>query len=1394
MEILQYTFFQNAIIGAFLVSILCSFIGTYIVTRRLVFISGGITHASFGGIGIGVFMGINPVLSAMIFAIFSAFGVQWMSQKKDVRKDSAIALFWTFGMSIGIICCFLTPGFMPDLPSFLFGSILTIESADLILLFVLTAIVALLFTFLLRPIEYVAFDSTFARSQHLPVTTIEYMMMTLIAMTIVASLKMVGIVLAISLLTIPQMTANLFTYHYKRMIGLSIVLGWIDCILGLYISYLLNVPSGACIIFISIMVFVICKIIKTYHGYLIPLLLLPLIGSLASCSVQKNTAKSRWWHSFNARYNTYYNGSLAYIDASLEKENGNKDNFTEIIPLYTVSNKSSRELGKGNYEKAITKCEKAIHQHSIKKRPEWTKNRRKTAKDIEWLNRKEYNPFLWKAWLLMGRSQFYKGDFDGAAATFAYMSRLYATQPAIYGRARAWLAKCYIEQGWQYDAEDVIRNIQRDSIHWRAQKEWDYTYADYYIHIGDFKQAIPYLRKVIKHEMRRKQKAREWFLMGQLQAAIGNRDEAYKAFKHVIRLNPPYELEFNARISMSEVMAKGNAKQMIGKLKRMAASDKNKEYLDQVYYAMGNIYLNEKDTIHAIAAYENGNKKATRSGIEKGVLLLHLGDLYWGMEKYSDAQRCYGEAIGLLDKDRKDYQLLSDRSKILDELVPYTEAVHLQDSLQALAKMNEKDRNAAIDRVIEALKKKEKEEKNRLAEEESNRQQAQNGGNVNRNNTPSKNTSTTNNSTQKGAWYFYNPIAVSQGKTQFQRLWGKRENVDNWQRINKTVVSTQQEGVEEMTDEVRDSLANAAVVEDSLKQITDSAQNDPHKREYYLAQIPFTEEQIAASNKLLEDGLYHSGVIFKDKLDNLNLSEKALRRLEDNYATDFEHMDDVYYHLYLLYSRKDQSGQAEDYVQKLKEKFPESQWTALLTDPYFKENARFGIHIEDSLYTATYEAFKASRYSEAKANSRISADRFPTGNNRDKFLFIGGLSKLNDGDANGCIEDMKTIVEKYPDSRISEMAGMIVNGVNAGKRLHGGKFDLEDVWNRRSVILNDKDSTQQKKFSPDRNANFVFMLVYQPDSLNENQLLFEMAKYNFTHYLVRNFDINIEEQDGLHRMVFTGFRNYDEAWQYAHEATQQTAIARLIGKARTILISEQNLELLGTRFTYNDYEKYYLKHFAALKIRSNVTPLLTEPTEIVTEKEPEKTAAGDEEVQEENDDNSNVNNSLEIIEEETPKKEEESIEINESEKTNEPNNNEELIIDATKEATSKPEVSKKEEITKEEPAGKVSTKASQVQEAKKRPTKEETKKEPVKQEVVKKQEPQKQEIKKAEPLEEDEDGIYFYDETEGSNKQGNKNQKTADKRKENKAKDEKKKEKEDDKFDLEDEYFDFDGF
>lgn len=925
---------------------------------------------------------------------------------------------------------------------------------------------------------------------------------------------------------------------------------------------------------------------------------------LSSCSSQKNTAKSRWFHSFHTRYNIYYNGSQAYIDASLEREQGHVDNFTEIIPLYTVSNKNSRELGKANFDRAIEKSQKAIARHSIKKRPEWTKRRRKTKRDIEWLNRKEYNPFLWKAWMLMGRSQFQKGSFDEAASTFSYMSRLYSTQPAIYGKARAWLAKSYIEQDWIYDAEDVITKISRDSIHWRAQKEWDYTLADYYIHTKRYEQAIPYLRKVIRHEMRRKQRAREWYLMGQLYAAIGQKDQAYKAFRRVTRLNPPYQLDFNAKIAMTEVMAGGKPKQMIRKLKRMALSDKNKEYLDQVYYAIGNIYIAEKDTLSAISAYEKGSAKATRSGIEKGVLLLTLGDLYWQLERFSDARRCYGEAIGLLDKERDDYAELSKRSTILDELVPYTETIHLQDSLQELASMSEKERNEAIDRVIEALKKKEKEEKRAQQESEaqSQLQMTMHQGTAN-----ATQTSTTQTDSK---FYFYNPTAVTQGKETFKRLWGQRENADDWQRANKTVVATdtsEEEEEPELTDEQRDSLLAATAQQDSIEAAADSVVNDPHKREYYLAQIPFTAEQKAESDKKIMDGLFHSGVIFKDKLYNLNLSEKQLLRLKTQY-TGYEREDELLYHLFLLYSQKGLHAEAAKQLELLKDSFPQSKWTILLSDPYFVENARFGKHLEDSLYAETYNAFKNGVYKTVKQNTAMSEERFPLGAHRDKFIFISGLTKLNEGDSEGCLEAMKTVVEQYPTSEVSPMAGMIVNGTKEGRSLQGGRFDIGNVWERRTAVLADSDSIAALVFTAEREAKFVCLIAFEPDSVNENQLLFEVARFNFSNFVMRNFDMAFDDDNGLLRMIISGFKSYDEAMQYTREMYRHFLISNFseqISKARIIIISEANMELLGRQFSYNDYDVFYEQHFIPLKV--STVRLLTEPESIEYQRESEST-------------------------------------------------------------------------------------------------------------------------------------------------------------------------------------------
>ena len=263
-NLLEYTFFQYALLGSLLTAIACGMVGTYIVSRRLVFISGGITHASFGGLGLGFYLGLNPVWMALLFSILAALGVEWASSRQYLREDSAIASVWSLGMALGVIFIFLTPGYAPNLSAYLFGNILTISPSDLIHIATLVGALLLFFALFRRAIVYVAFDRDFAMTQQLPVRCIEYAMMCFIAVTIVLSIRLVGIMLLISLLTLPQATANLFTSDFKQMMWGSVTIGFVGCVAGLLLSYFLNVPSGAFIILVLVLFFLVTKAIKQY--------------------------------------------------------------------------------------------------------------------------------------------------------------------------------------------------------------------------------------------------------------------------------------------------------------------------------------------------------------------------------------------------------------------------------------------------------------------------------------------------------------------------------------------------------------------------------------------------------------------------------------------------------------------------------------------------------------------------------------------------------------------------------------------------------------------------------------------------------------------------------------------------------------------------------------------------------------------------------------------------------------------------------------------------------------------------------------------------------------------------------------------------------------------------
>ncbi len=902
---------------------------------------------------------------------------------------------------------------------------------------------------------------------------------------------------------------------------------------------------------------------------------------LTACgSTKVNTAQSRFYQAFVTRFNTYHNGHEAYKEGLASQEKSHKDNYMEIIPLFPVSKESTRSAGGGSFDKAIEKSQKAVKLHSIKAKPKKKAGRELTEKDKQWYAKKEYNPFLHNAWMLMGKAQFQKGEFLEAASTFSYITRLYSDEPEIVAEARMRMAQCYAELEWNYEAENLLAQVQRDTIPYQLSEEYDAIMASHLLRQERFEEALPYLEKAVKRSGRtKKQKTREYYLLGQIHKHVGNKAQAYKAFGKAIKQNPPYELEFNARIQQTETVSGTTAPKMLKTLKRMAKDPNNKTYLDQVYYAIGNIYLAQRDTVNAIAQYEKGAEESTRSGVEKGILLLQLGEIYWDRADYVDAQRCYGEAIGLIDKEHKQYDVVNLRSTILDELVEHTIAIDLQDSLQHLATLPEEQLYEVIDNLIaevirqEEEAKKAEEEAALMAQREEALASAQAKG-------PQMGTPTaTGMGMGDNSWYFYNTQLVAQGKKDFQQKWGRRTLEDNWRRANKSVLAD--DFGEVNYDDEEEELSDSIAPDSTAVALADTLVTDTHDRMYYLQQIPFTEEQMIESNAILQEALFNAGIIYKDKLEDFGLAENTFDRLNRQFP-DFEHTDEVYYNMYLMYSRWRRWDDAERYRALLTEQYPYSDYTLTINDPDFMTSAIHGKHLEDSLYAATYTAYMEGAFSEVAANATRSGEKYPLGAHRPKFMFLNAMANLQQGDQSGFLEELKEVVSKYPENEISELAGLIAQGLKEGRLLGSGS--LGNIWSRRLATAEGESvaDSLRPEFSTDRYAPYRFVLAYEEGTVNDNQLLFEMARYNFSKFMVRNFDISITKQGGIAMLHVTGLASYDEARQYMHRLYADPAMATKLSGLRALLISDDNLALLLKHYSIDEYEAFYEANFTTL--------------------------------------------------------------------------------------------------------------------------------------------------------------------------------------------------------------------
>ena len=838
-------------------------------------------------------------------------------------------------------------------------------------------------------------------------------------------------------------------------------------------------------------------------------------------------------------------------------EKNYEDDYSRRVLMHPAEAKAEPKLPQpsGDFTRTIEKMQKAIQLHSISKKPV---RRNSSAKEKAFRAREEFNPFLHNAWLMMGRAQYFNGDFLGAASTFMYISKHFSWLPEVVTEARLWQARSYCALDWNYETENVLHLVkEKDLTNKHLQWLYNVVQADYLIRENRISEAIPFLRLAAQGSSGT-QKTRLYFLLGQLYENIGDKQNAFQAFKKA-EGGPAtsYRTKFNARIKQSEVFVGNDIRKQVSSLKSMTRYERNREFLDQIYYAIGNLYLSRKDTVQAVENYRLAVEKSERRGIDLAMAQLALGNIYFAQHKYVDAQPCYAEAVPQLADNYPGYAILKKRSDVLDELAVYAGNVELQDSLIALSKLSPEEQEKVAQKLVDELIKQEK-----LAKEEEERQemmanQAQNNGPLSTGAAPGFQMN------GDKSWYFYNNYTKNAGKTEFQRKWGSRRLEDDWRRRNKNSFSFEEVDNDDAEDEEALALETA---NDSIPTgDADLAQReaDPHYIEYYLKQIPKTPEEIEVANDVIQEGLYNMGLILKDKLEDYPAARHEFLELDSRYP-DNVYLLEVYYNMYLMAAREDNNTLAEEWRQKILTRFPDSEYGLAMRDPKYFEHLRQMHQVQEGLYEKAYEAYLDDDNSVVHSLTQEMETKYPLSPILPKFVFIDGLSYFTEGDSEMFKDRLTELLQRWPDTDMTDMASSILKGLKEGRSLYNsGSNSRSMIW---QIRLSDGEQSELAEdglpahFERDPDAPQYLVLAFPRDSVNPNQVLYEVARFNFSSFIVKDFDLEQMSFSNVGLLIVKGFANLKELEHY--RTVMERADLDLGPAVMPIMISKANFEIL----------------------------------------------------------------------------------------------------------------------------------------------------------------------------------------------------------------------------------------
>ncbi len=787
------------------------------------------------------------------------------------------------------------------------------------------------------------------------------------------------------------------------------------------------------------------------------MLILPL-----GCSVQKNTGLSRTFHEMTARFNILFNGTQSFNKGQEKIDKDFHDDFADILPIFPFTSKDASALASSDMDRAIKKCEKLINMHSITVKPKVKNSKTLSPSEREFFNKKEYNGYVDDAYLLMGKSHFYKQEYTEASELFHRILNDFKGESVI-PEAQIWLARVSVRTLQYKDAYEILNPLQNNAeFPKKLLNELYPSMAEYYLSQKDYKQAITFLEKSVPVEKKKKIRTRYLFILAQLCEKTGDLKQASDYYSQVIKLNPVYDMAFNARINRALAFQQGfsNSSEIENELLKMLRDDKNLEYLDQIYYALGNLAAKEGNNTKAVDYYRKSIQSNVNNQQQKTRSFLTLANLYYSFPDYPNAQMYYDSALVTLDPGYPGYEALSVKSRSLTRLVKEINTVQLEDSVLKLSKLPEPELMALVDNIIESERKKAEAEQLRIQNQQLDQQLGNELASQNNSRQPI---------TEGTRWYFYNDAAKSLGYREFRLNWGNRKLEDHWQRSVKAS-STFGAG----SDETETVEAEAAAPVNKFSKMS---------REYYTVNIPRTDSAVAASLRRVELALYNMGIIYKNDLKDLDKSTAAFKELTKRYPqSDYLLMS--YYNLYTLARDQNNQAMADYYKNIISSQFPESMYAKVLTNPKYVEELEEAENKIKRYYTETYELYKSGNYAEVISRSKYAQENFSNNPLIPRFVYLGMLSEGRNADQKVFRENLLALISKYPQSDVASDAQNLIDYMDK---------EHPEIKEEHDIIVS------KKLYQPDFDTEHLFAFLIDK-KMNTNQLIFNIINFNLDNF------------------------------------------------------------------------------------------------------------------------------------------------------------------------------------------------------------------------------------------------------------------------------------------------------